>query len=371
MNLSYVPVMAAKRGEFTALTNLPNLVAEKIIPLFELPAKPSEAVLHEKRISKTAKAGGKAWAGRTAFLDISKWSPDARTEGGIHVLEFAFTQFRAAGVPVHPVVGYDRWDDPAYGQALQNIRLMHRVTPCIRLDLEAIKEDIGDLPYFRDRIEGMLDGLAIGVDQCYAMVDFGDVSKAAIPDMIQDAEAAVSALRSVGFGIIILAGGSMPAGVNVAVDTPDTEGCVARIEILAWKAVLTNLKDEKIIYSDYVIRNPDAAEGVIAPDANAKIRYTIENQFFVVRGHTKKRDSLEAQHKELAKKLIASAHYRHASFSWGDSELLNCSLGVTQLRDPTSMIAIDSNHHIRMVIREVIEHVHTSIGAKFTVTTDF
>ncbi|WP_431819710.1 beta family protein [Burkholderia sp. F1] len=370
MSLSYVPVMAAKRGEFTALTNLPNAVANRIIPLFELPAKPPEAVLHEKRISKTAVAGGKAWSGRPAFLDISKWSPDARTESGIHVLEFAFAQLRAAGVSVHPVLGYDRWDDPVYSQALKNIRMLHQITPCIRLDLEAIQDDLGDLPYFQGRIQDMLADLSLGAGNCYVMVDFGDVSKATIPDIIQDTEAAVHALRSMGFSVVIVAGGSMPAGVNLAVDTPDTEGCIARVEMQAWKAVLTGLKDDQIVFGDYLIRSPEAVEGVIAPDANAKIRYTIENQFFIVRGHTKKRDSLEIQHKELARKLVASVHYMKAAFSWGDSELLNCSLGIKQLRDPTSMIAVDSSHHIHMVMAEVTEHVKKSVGTKITNPTD-
>ncbi len=48
------------------------------------------------------------------------------------------SQFRSNGTPAHPVVGYDRWDDPAYIQALKNIRTMFPVMPCIRLDREAI-----------------------------------------------------------------------------------------------------------------------------------------------------------------------------------------------------------------------------------------
>lgn len=356
MNLKYVPVMAAKRGEFTALSNLRPSVSEKIIPVFELPSKKPEAIQHEKKIARTAVSAGKAWNGRLAFLDISKWSPDARTESGIHVLEFAFTQFRTEGVLAHPIVGYDRWDDPAYNQALKNIRTAYQVTPCIRLDLEAIKEDLGDSSYFESRMQEILDGLSIGPQNCYVMVDFGDVSKTAVPDIIQAAETAVLALRSMGFGLVVVVGGSMPAGVNQAVDVPDTEGCIPRIEMWAWKAVLTGLKDEGVVFGDYLIRNPRAAEGVIAPDANAKIRYTIENQTFIVRGHTKRLDSLTIQHKELAQKLVASAHYMGAPYSWGDSELLNCSLGIKELRESTAMIAIDSNHHIHAVVAEVLEH---------------
>ncbi|GJG93878.1 beta family protein [Cupriavidus pauculus] len=363
MSLKYVPVMAAKRGEFTALANLRTSISEKIIPVFELPSKKPEAIQHEKKIARTAIGAGKAWANRLAFLDISKWSPDARTESGIHVLEFAFGQFRTEGVVVQPVVGYDRWDDPAYSLALKNIRKAYQITPCIRLDLEAIKEDLGDLVYFEGRMQEILDGLDVGPENCYVMVDFGDVSKTAVPDIIQATEDAVQALRSMGFGPVVVVGGSMPAGVNEAVDAPDTEGCIPRIEMWAWKAVFSGLKDEGIVFGDYLIRSPKAAEGVIAPDANGKIRYTIENQTFIVRGHTKRLDSLTVQHKDLAQKLVASAHYMGPSFSWGDSELLNCSLGLKELRESTVMIAVDSNHHIHTVVAEVSEHQSKVLAA--------
>ena len=118
MNLLYVPLMAAKRGEFTALTNLHASISEKAMPVFELPAQKPGTQIFERAICRTAAGAGKAWPGRQAFLDISKWSPNARTESGIHVLEYAFSQFRSNGISIHPVVGYDRWDDPAYSQSM-------------------------------------------------------------------------------------------------------------------------------------------------------------------------------------------------------------------------------------------------------------
>ncbi|MFZ6743456.1 beta family protein [Undibacterium sp. JH2W] len=356
MSLQYVPVMAAKRGEFTALVNLPASASSSILPLFELPAKKAEALVVESTINRTATSAGKAWLNREAFLDISKWVSNARTESGIHVLEYAFSLFRSKGVLTHPIVGYDRWADPDYSQALKNIRNLYSVTPCIRLDREAIKDDLRDLSYFASQINAIMTALQVGPVNCYVMVDFGNVCTTAVPDIIDDTEVAVAALRSLGFSKIIVVGGSMPTGVNEAVDTQDAEGCIPRIEMVAWKAVFSALMDKDVIFGDYLIRNPEAKDGVIAPHANAKIRYTIKNQFFIVRGHSKKIDSLTLQHKDLAQKLIKSAHYIDPSFSWGDSEILSCSIGVKELRDATSMIAIDSNHHIRTVLMEIFEH---------------
>ena len=361
MSILYVPLMAAKQGEFVALKNLQTSISDKTMPLFELPAQKQGTKVFEKAICRTAAKAGKAWPGRPAFLDISKWSPNARTESGIHILEYSFSQFRSNGTPAHPVVGYDRWDDPAYIQALKNIRTMFPVMPCIRLDREAIQADMLDVPYFSARINDIMASLIVSQSNCYVLVDFGDVSTISVLDLIEDAENAVSVLRSLGFGTVIIAGGSMPAAVNEAVETPDADGCIPRIEMLAWKAIFSGSQDRNIVFGDYVIRNPNAADGVIAPHANAKIRYTIDNQFYVVRGHSKKLDSLTIQHKELSAKVVGSAHYMNLTppFSWGDGELLNCSTGVKEIRESTTMIAVDTNHHIRAVISEVFEHQQT------------
>ncbi|MBC3810085.1 beta family protein [Undibacterium aquatile] len=361
MSLLYVPVMGAKKGEFDALSNLQTSISEKAMPIFELPAQKTDTTIYEKSINRTAGNAGKAWSGRSAFLDISKWSPNARTESGIHVLEYAFSQFVSNGILVNPVVGYDRWDDPVYSQAIKNIRAMHRITPCIRLDREAIQDDMLDVEYFSERLSDIMAALEVSPINCYVLVDFGNVSTIPVPDLIENAENAINVLRGLGFKVVIVAGGSMPTAVNEAVDTPDAVGCIPRIEMLAWKAIFSKGKDRNVIFGDYLIRNPDAADGVIAPNANAKIRYTIENQFFIVRGHSKKLDSLTIQHKELSSKLARSAHYMGPSFSWGDSEVLSCSTGVKEIRDATTMIAVDTNHHINAVISEVFEHQRTTV----------
>lgn len=354
MNFLYVPILAAKQGEFSALMNLKSKAASRIMPIFNVP-NPGDDKPRESAIAKSAVKTGKVWAGREAFLDIGKWKPNARTESGIHVLEFAFSQFRSQGVTVHPVVSYDRWDDLEYSQALKNIRASNRVKPCIRLDLEAI-EDMGDFPYFEDRMNQIMSELDVGPANCYVLIDLGDVSKSAMPDVLAKAETAIDIVRSIGFGTVILAGSSMPASINEAVDTPDAIGCIPRIEMMVWKAVFADRNDYGIIFGDYAVRNPNAADGIIAVHSNAKIRYTINNQFFIVRGHSKQLTRIGPQSKELAKILVASPHYLEPTFSWGDAQILECSTGQIEIGSPTSWIGIDSNHHIQTIIAEVYEH---------------
>ena len=361
MSFLYVPLMGAKTGEFTALIKLPEVISEKVMPVFELPAK-SDTQLFEESIQKTATKAGKAWGGRPAFLDISKWKPNAQTENGIHVLEYAFSAFRSTGIAVQPIVGYDRWDDSTYSRALRNICFSAKTTPCIRLDSEAVRDDMLDVDYFLERMNEIMESLSVDPANCYVMLDFGNVASLVVPDLIEEIERAVGVLRGFGFRTVIVAGGSMPTVVNDAVSTTNTEGCIPRIEMLAWKAVFSASKDTSIIFGDYVIRSPNALENVIAPDANAKIRYTISNQYFVVRGQSKRLESLTSQNKRLSKTLVASAHYMGNTFSWGDTDILNCSIGIREIRDPTTMIAVDSNHHVVVVVAEIFEHQRTVIS---------
>lgn len=353
MSLLYVPILAAKQGEFSALSNLPSVTGDRVTPVFEVP-NPGPGKPLEISLAKTATKAGKAWSGREAFLDISKWKPNARTETGIHVLEFSFFQFRSQGITTHPVIGYDRWDDLDYIQALKNIRASYAIKPCLRLDREAI-EDAHDPTYFAERIEQIMSELDLTAKNLYVLIDLGDVTKSSTPDTLAEADTVIDAIRSLGFTTIILAGCSIPATINTAVENPDTAGCIPRIEMMVWKAVFEDRKDSGIVFGDYSVRNSDAADGVIAPHANAKIRYTISNQFFIVRGHSKQLTRLAVQNKELARILVASPYYMGAAFSWGDGQILQCSIGAKEMGSPTTWIGIDTNHHIHAVVNELFE----------------
>lgn len=58
---------------------------------------------------------------------------------------------------------------------------------------------------------------------------------------------------------------------------------------------------------------------------------------------------------DLAKKLVESQHYLGPEFSWGDSQILQGSLGQGTPGNSTTWIAIDTNHHIAYVVAEVME----------------
>ncbi|WP_063813038.1 MULTISPECIES: beta family protein [Burkholderia cepacia complex] len=357
MSPAYVPILKAKAGEFSALQNLPARVAARIVPLFDLP-RPDQKYegTVQDHISKVARNCGVAWSGKAAYVDITKWRPNERVESGVHVLSYALARLAAAGVLVRPVVGYDRWDDVEYSQALRSASALFAEGFCLRLDVEAI-EDMGDADYFEERIDEISSALGLSPENCHVIVDFADLTKASVPEILEKADLAVDYLKQLGFRQIIVAGGSMPAFVNEAVDEPDQIGMIHRIEMLVWKAMQRVRNDPSIIYGDYGIRNPAAMDGIISKHNNGKIRYTVANQFFILRGHSKQIERIGVQQKALSRQLLGSSYYMGPAFSWGDRTVtIAANPADPYMGGPTQWIGIDTNHHIHAVLAEVFEH---------------
>jgi hypothetical protein len=113
----------------------------------------------------------------------------------------------------------------------------------------------------------------------------------------------------------------LPAFINKAVKDENSSDYVTRREIHVWKSFVDDSK-LPLVFSDYGIRNPKAEDDIIAPNANGKIRYTIENKHFVVRGYSKlKGDGYKQLHK-LAENIVNSPNFLGPDFSWGDEDVL-------------------------------------------------
>lgn len=366
----YTPIMQAKQGEFMALEHLAENTKNRMMPVFEVPNSKTSKKPLETRLGKIAVDTRKVWEGREAWLDISKWAPNTQTESGAHVLASAFSKLRQQNVIVHPVVGYDRIDDPIYMQALKGIRQQYAIKVCLRLDSEAF-EDMGDSAYFADRIRSIMDELEIAPRNCVILADFADVTKDAIADILETAEVVIRNVQWLGFGRIILAGSSMPASINEAVEGHDSIGYVPRKEMMAWKGIINERRDANIIFGDYVVRNPNPADNIFSKHANAKIRYSVQNQYLIARGHSRDKTGLAEQNKKLAMKIVSSPEFCGAGFSWGDSEIMTRSIPGSKdvgwsTGWSTGWVAVDSNHHIQTIVLEILEHQMQVIHGRVT-----
>ncbi|WP_043739826.1 beta family protein [Thioalkalivibrio nitratireducens] len=364
MRPTYIPILKAKKGEFDALSHLHSTHAERIQPLFELP-KLGHSVRRAKRfenstaiteayLDEVAQHVARVRKGMPVFLDMFHWAPNARTEGGEHVLSYASNALESLGVAVSPVIGYDRWDDLEYQQALRQMRPTQGRYYCLRLDSSAIEEDFLDPPFFEGRLVEIMTTIGISASECAVLVDFGDVTGKPIPHLQDGLERALELLFSKGFMYFALAGCSLPPVINQIVKDQDSERMVLRRELVAWRSIRTIHPSVPLVFGDYGVRGPNSNDEVIAPHRNGKIRYTTDQHYFVARGHSMQQRDKGKQYHRLAAIVATSGYYCGERFSWGDGELLRCSLGEFP-GNATTWIGIDTNHHIVSVLSEILE----------------
>ncbi|HCP54672.1 MULTISPECIES: beta family protein [Pseudomonas] len=371
MNSQYFPILKAKQGELEALSKLsPNVLARTtpIIELAKLGGRQLETAIkrtnmpYKEYVEKCSLAISKAIPTKQLIFDIFQWPANFTVETGEHILNYSMNQLVAQGVTPCPIIGYDRWDIVEYKEAIKSIKLVEGQFFSIRLDSVAL-EDMLDPDYFNEIIEDITIETGLNPENTPVIIDLADLSNKSVSDAIETIQHAYEHMRSLGFTYIIAIGSSIPASVNLAVKTKDTSGTIFRKEILAWKGFLQAFPNASLYFGDYGVRNPRAAENIIAPDMNGKIRYTIENSYFIARGHSLRQENKTAQNHVLAKVIVDSPHYMGANFCWGDSRILECSQGKF-VGSPTTWISIDTNHHISALTTEIYEFTSQLEAAK-------
>jgi hypothetical protein len=369
----YVPINRAKKGEFDTYKHLPASVKRSILPIFELPSMSSK-MLESKKYSSVPDPIGfyiqnkshdiyDAMRDKLIGIDIHSWAPNSTIVTGEHILDYYSSCLEQLGCKVIPVVGYDRWEDEEYSTVLKQLS---KSNDCfiIRLDEDAF-QDMLEEEYFLETFENIVSSLNLNSKKSAVILDLGDVSKSTstIVSLHEKISTALSLLSKYNFGFISIAGCSVTSDINGMVSKANSQGTVVRKELKAWKSVKSLSSNVNLVFGDYGVVNPTISDDIIAPGANGKIRYTVEDSYFVVRGYPKNTKEKGAQMHELSRRLIASGHYNRTSFSWGDKMISLCANEefADGKKTPfkgssTDWVAIDSTHHMTYVINEVKEY---------------
>lgn len=360
---TYMPILRAKKGEFDTFKHLSEKVKDGTFPVFELPLL-SEKQKKTKKYSslstpiaafveKCAIELGEIMAQRAFAIDIHRWPSNATVESGEHILSYFIGCLRDNGCNISPVIGYDRWEDKEYTAVLR--QLSKNINSFIvRLDSFAFDDMIEEDPFFMV-LDDIISSMNIDSSQCSVLLDFDDTAKISIIDMQENAQRAVDLLDDYNFNFISITGCSVASDINNMVPKVNTNGIVIRKELQVWKAIKKFNKNINFIFGDYGVANPQVGDDVIAPDANGKIRYTIEDSYFVVRGYSRRQGEKGSQMHELCRRLISSGYYIGPSFSWGDSKIEECAQGEFT-GNPMNWISIDTSHHMTYVVSEIKEY---------------
>lgn len=361
MEQKYIPILKAKLNEFKALENTSSLRNEQFIPMFEVP-NPDVTKVNYKKAKEPitnyldgiiSKISG-VRKNKYVFIDGYEWFDKTYTETHEHVFSYSYRKLNESGVLVIPVVGYDRWDIPDYKTALSSLN--HDGDYLIRLDNDAIEDSL-DEDYFISRIDEMLNALKARPSECGVMMDFGDVCKSSIADIMESASRVLDTLLSRGFKYYVIAGCSVPSIINEAVKEKDSCATILRKEMIVWRALIEDYKSINLLLGDYGVRGPRSAMVSVSPDTNGKIRYTMQNGFYISRGHSQREPDKWGQMREVSRKIVTSGYFLGEDFSWGDKYILDCSKGLVKTGNAAIWIAVDTNHHVAFVLAEIAEAV--------------
>ena len=364
MNTTYYPILKALTAEFIALEETKPNDANQLIPIFEIPKVPGRKKYEKSPTPKaifiedTSEEIRKIWTGRHAMFDTFQWNPAETVENGEHVIPYTYNTLNSMGVYAVPVVGYDRWTEQDYRHALIDISRRHQGKFCIRLDHTAF-EDSADPVFFRDTLEDILLVLEIDPFNCHIVLDFEDITQFIENELFSKFESMFNLVYLYDFMSYSVAGCSLPNTIDKAVKEPNSSGLVQRKEMQLWKSVRQHFPRLPVYFGDYGVRGPNTNVGVPSKHTNGKIRYTIDKEYFIARGHSISVYPKGEQMWKLAQTIIDSGHYLGPRFSWGDSEILRCSK-MEFKGNAGKWIAVDTNHHLAYVVAEITEFEHAT-----------
>lgn len=363
MTPTYLPILKALQSEYEASAHVDAAHAEVIHPLFDVPAIGQQRRETKKYrnsstpvsdyLDEVAKNIGTSWKGAPIIADAFNWGAAATVETGEQAIAYLYASLKSEGLSVAPVVGYDRWDDPVYRLAMRGLDLSGVPYVCLRLEISAI-EDAIEPEVFHARMGEMLEDMELGASNCAVLVDFGDLTAKSLLDLTDEAKRVLDLLGGYGFRYIATAGCSMPKSIDLAVSRPDSQARVIRKEMLLWQTMRASFPNLPLVYGDYGVRGPGSNEGIRNPHTNAKIRYTADKVFLVVRGHSVKKERQLIQMPKLARAVVKSKDFL-AGFSWGDRVIQECSTGLPVKCGHGKWIAYDTSHHLAFVVEEVRE----------------
>ena len=349
----YVPVIKGKLGEFRAIGELADDIKDAITPLIEVPSIPWDfendepAKTLEKHLLKFVPNLKKYWGGgRLAFVDLNFIPPDQRIDGE-HPLKRIFDSVRAEGLSLIPVVGLER--DADYIKIAKDILQQDGQGVCIRIETTEIDEE-----NMEDSLTPLIKKIGVSETEVDLVIDLKVIQKNQVGLLTRSVRDVIRSLPKIKeWRSIALVATAFPQSMSLF--EPNSIKLTSRVEWQLWTNILHNAA--KIIrvpdFGDYTIVHPELLD--IDPrimQLGAKIKYTVDNDWIIVKGTSIKRGG-SAQTVELCRKLITHRQFCGPDFSWGDRYIQGCANGTESFGNQTTWVQVGVNHHIAYVVKQL------------------
>lgn len=341
----YTPILKSKKGEAKALMRLDRQTKSSIIPFFDVLALKSglangsdvHAFLEKQAINIAA-----AWNGRGhCYVDLYDIDPSARGYDGAHPVNIVHEKIDFDRIDAIPVIGIER--DIAYKLAVRRVVTAGVDAIAIRLG----GEDIQLPSMLVERISRLVSDIGASDLPLHVFMDFRSIEHTD-SDIIQKRfNRALTEVRKMNpFRIVFAASAIVSNMGKIKKGTPKS---LPRRDFLVWEMLAKVNPD--IDYADYGVIHPDYFDfdpKTIRPAA--KIRYTLNNEWLIVKGSRWVSDT--SQHRNLSRLLYKSDQFRRAD-CWGGENIVSAALGGHAFKTLEDWVTIDQNNHITHTVRQL------------------
>lgn len=343
----YVPILKWKRGEQKALKETTATAKSRITPLLEIVEVPCD--LDDDTPTKTVedhvepaveKIPG-AWGVKRRFF-LDPWLVSGNTTGGKTGAECAFDKAASLNLKFIPVTGLDRpKKDIAAALKHANEGL------CLRLLLD-------DVPGFPATVDKFIKDHKLDRKNVDLVLDLGSVNQLQPSMILAVSKGFISAIPSVAdWRTMTLAASSFPDSMGVV--QANNTLLLPRNDWIAWLALKAQKLPRTPTYGDYAIQHPTGVEGFDPRymHSAAAIRYTLDKQWYLLKGSSTKITSTTLQFPGLAATLQSSVHFMGVKHCKGCADVAACAGGAASLGSPEVWRRIGTTHHLAVVCAAV------------------
>ncbi len=350
----YVPVLKWRQSEYQAITKLDEETKNMLTPLFEIPKetwdfeKKQAAKSVDEHLSTFGKRLKAKWGVRRCFVDSCHLNGDVCMEDGEHHLSYIFGLVRKEGANAIPVVGLGQAS--SYIATAKQIIALDKKGACLRLQDDDFDEKL------HEKIGSLLKKLGLRTEDCDLVIDLGN---AIVASKKNQAIVWFDLLNQIPnsniWRSLTICSTAFPAALPSSIFRPSGEA--VRYDWLSFKALLKKLPRGQRVptFGDYgtAATNTEMMDPRMM-DPTAKIKYTIEDRWFIALGTQVKKNG-RGQYVDLCKRIIEHNPniFEGRDYSWGDQYIEDCSLEKEGTGGSSTWPSVAINHHVTKVTEDV------------------
>ena len=339
----YVPVLKVKRGEKGALRAIPDASRRRITPLLEIVERTDKELDEHLRNAFSGLSESLNGYPR-CFLDVREIEQDGPTGA-----DEAFRMATDSGISFIPVTGVTRDVDLAaalrFGANGLALRLTRREFEDGIL-LQGIPRFMAECGLIPESVDLIIDLGPLDDFVTEGVVAFGTAFLREIPNQAR--------WRS-----LIISGCAFPRSMGVV--QRNSYAYIERMEWIAWRDNLwanANQIERLPTYSDCAIQHPMGVEGFdpIRMQASASIRYTLAENWLLIKGEGTRRFPASEQFPQLATQLVYGIHSHHfmgRDHCPGCLSIAMAADGEPRLGSPEVWRRLGTIHHISTVLQQL------------------